>query len=108
MAAAPSTASGASTVRSTALLTAGKGGVGKSTVAVNLAMALSGLGAAVGILDADVYGPSLPYLISPEHPEVQQLSSGRLAPVVYEHVAAMSYGFVAKKNAHGERGMCTC
>src|SRR5258706_2636821 len=51
------------TVKNVVLVAAGKGGVGKSTVAVNLAMALKQHGAAVGLLDADIYGPSVPILM---------------------------------------------
>ena len=47
----------------TLLISSAKGGVGKSTIAVNLAFALQNIGLKIGILDADVYGPSLPKLI---------------------------------------------
>eukprot|EP00240_Pyramimonas_obovata_P012714 CAMPEP_0118923686 /NCGR_PEP_ID=MMETSP1169-20130426/2116_1 /TAXON_ID=36882 /ORGANISM="Pyramimonas obovata, Strain CCMP722" /LENGTH=261 /DNA_ID=CAMNT_0006864703 /DNA_START=98 /DNA_END=880 /DNA_ORIENTATION=+ len=65
-----------------------KGGVGKSTVSVNLAYSLAMMGAKVGIFDADVYGPSLPTMISPEQdvlmmdPETKMIS-----PVEYEGVS---------------------
>ena len=52
-----------------------QGGVGKSTVAVNLAYSLAGMGARVGIFDADVYGPSLPTMVSPELRVLQMASS---------------------------------
>lgn len=71
----------------------GKGGVGKSTTAVNLAVALSDLGLAVGILDADVYGPSLPRLLGLKgRPEV--VSGKLLRPMEAHGVKAMSMGFM--------------
>ena len=53
-------------VRQTLAIASGKGGVGKSTVTVNLALALAAQGARVGILDADVYGPSIPLMMGCE------------------------------------------
>jgi ATP-binding protein involved in chromosome partitioning len=74
----------------------GKGGVGKSTVAVNLALALRDLGLKVGILDADIYGPSLPKLLAiRERP--QTVGGTRLKPIMRHGMAVMSIGFLVEE-----------
>ncbi len=83
-------------VRHVVAVTSGKGGVGKSTVAVNLALALVQMGARVGLLDADVYGPSVPTMLGLEGSVPNaKTENGKtiLLPIDYEGLKVMSIGF---------------
>jgi ATP-binding protein involved in chromosome partitioning len=78
-------------------VSSGKGGVGKSTVAVNLAVALAQAGHRVGIMDADVYGPNIPRMFGVnERPPVVQ---GRIQPLEMYGVKLMSLGFLVERDA---------
>jgi len=80
-------------VKNIIAVASGKGGVGKSTVAVNLALALSAEGATVGILDADIYGPSQPTMLGVKmKPESKDGKS--LEPVMSYHLQSMSIGYL--------------
>jgi ATP-binding protein involved in chromosome partitioning len=79
-------------VKNTIAVASGKGGVGKSTIAVNLAAALARLGARVGILDADIYGPSLPLMLGQTKPI--ELSGESYLPVQAHGLQAMSIGYL--------------
>ena len=77
-------------------IASGKGGVGKSTTAVNLALALRELGLKVGILDADIYGPSMPKLLAiRERP--QAIGGNRLRPIERFGMPVMSIGFLIEE-----------
>src|SRR3972149_5206069 len=71
----------------------GKGGVGKSTVAVNLALALSAEGANVGILDADIYGPSQPSMLGVKM-KPESKDGKTLEPTMSYHLQSMSIGYL--------------
>jgi ATP-binding protein involved in chromosome partitioning len=81
-------------VKNIVAVASGKGGVGKSTTAVNLALALAAEGATVGLLDADIYGPSLPQMlgIATDRPETADGKS--LEPLSAHGIQAMSIGFL--------------
>jgi ATP-binding protein involved in chromosome partitioning len=71
----------------------GKGGVGKTTLAVNLALALSKMGLRIGLLDADVYGPNVPLMLGTnEQPKVQD--EGRISPINSHGLKVISVGFL--------------
>lgn len=84
-------------VRHVIAVGSGKGGVGKSTVAVNLAVALAHDGARVGLLDADVYGPSVPTMMGIRHPPFTQ--EGKMLPLEAHGVRLMSLGFLMPDDA---------
>jgi len=87
-------------VKNIIAVVSGKGGVGKSTVASNLALALSELGAKVGLLDADIYGPSIPIMFGVhESPEIQVINGkNRILPVERHNIKLMSIGFMVQPN----------
>jgi len=79
-------------VKNTIAVASGKGGVGKSTVAANLAVTLARAGAAVGLLDADVYGPSMPLMMGQTSKPV--VRDGKIVPLEAHGVKVMSIGFL--------------
>lgn len=81
-------------IRNAIAVASGKGGVGKSTVAVNLAVVLAQSGARVGLLDADIYGPNVPTMMGVER--IAPPQDGKLIPAEAYGVKVMSIGFLVK------------
>ncbi len=81
-------------VKNIIAVASGKGGVGKSTTTVNLALALAAEGAKVGVLDADIYGPSLPQMLGLEGSNPESPDGKSLTPLEAYGVQAMSIGFM--------------
>lgn len=81
-------------IRHVVAVASGKGGVGKSTVAVNLAVALARRGELVGLLDADVYGPNVPTMIGLKGAPTAAMVGGRLKPLVAYGVKVLSVGLL--------------
>src|SRR6185437_3179939 len=81
-------------IKNIVAVASGKGGVGKSTVAANLALAWAVQGARVGVLDADIYGPSQPIMLGLEGQRPTSLDGKHLLPLSSHGVAAMSIGFM--------------
>ena len=81
-------------IRNAIAIASGKGGVGKSTIAVNLAVVLAQRGARVGILDADIYGPNIPTMMGVTKLPIQE--GKKLIPAQAHGVKLMSIGFLVK------------
>ena len=81
-------------VKNIIAVASGKGGVGKSTTAVNLALALKSEGASVALLDADIYGPSQPRMLGVKDLRPQESEGGNMKPVMAHGIQSMSIGFL--------------
>jgi len=87
-------------VKNIIAVASGKGGVGKSTVALNLSLALAKTGAKVGLLDADIYGPSIPLMLGMKGTEMDvemDQEKRKLVPPEYEGIKVVSFGFFAEQ-----------
>ena len=87
---------GMSGIRNIVAIASGKGGVGKTTVSVNVAVALARDGARVGLLDADIYGPNVPLMMGVDR--LPPLKDGKIVPAENFGVKLMSMGFLVKPN----------
>jgi ATP-binding protein involved in chromosome partitioning len=88
----------ANNIKNIIAVASGKGGVGKSTTTVNLAYALIAEGAKVGILDADIYGPSIPTLLGLQNAKPSSTDGKLMDPITAHGLNAMSIGFLVDEN----------
>lgn len=88
---------GMATVKNIIGVASGKGGVGKSTVSLNLALALSQTGAKVGLLDADIYGPSIPLMLGMKD-GYMEVEDNKLQPAKANGLKVVSFGFFAEQS----------
>ena len=89
---------GISGVKHVIAVASGKGGVGKSTTSINLALAFSKLGLKAGIFDLDIYGPSVPRLMGLTNEKPKSLSDGKITPLKNHDIISMSIGYLMEKD----------
>lgn len=82
-------------IKNIIVVSSGKGGVGKSTTAINLAVSLAKTDARIGVLDADIYGPSLPILLGEVSYKPEISANNRFIPLEKYGILAISFGFLA-------------
>ena len=92
-----STKKGIDSISNIIAVASGKGGVGKSTTSINLALAIKNLGYNVGILDADIYGPSIPKLVG-ENKKPKVSDQGKILPIIKFNISIMSIGFLISED----------
>lgn len=86
-------------VKNIIAVTSGKGGVGKSSISVNLALALQAQGARVGILDADIYGPSIPHMLGVADQRPTSPDNQHILPIKAHGLSANSIGFLMEQDS---------
>lgn len=86
-------------VKHVVAVASGKGGVGKSTTSINLALAFSKLGLKAGIFDLDIYGPSVPRLMGLPDARPESLEGGKITPLQNHDIVSMSIGYLMEKDA---------
>jgi len=85
-------------VKHVILVGSGKGGVGKSTTSVNIALALKNQGKSVGLLDSDIYGPSIPRMLGSMNQKIEVDENNKMQPIVRYGLKLMSIGFLVEES----------